>query len=121
MVSEDVLPASSTTKRKTFRVHEVPSEWDKARLSSWLRKVQGIGLPDLQVRSLAPEHHGRHQTATVDAFNGAALPQSIEGRPDAADAAKRERIELQTDTDFNGVTTLFMPPKDDHLVEYVAG
>jgi hypothetical protein len=121
--SETVRLDSALPKNgRTFRARGVPLEWDANRLASFLADHEGSVGP--VVRSLATEIHGRSQSATVTFQNlsyhlqavhagqtrSVLLPKSSGGQP-----ARPQYLVL--DHDFFGITTLFIPPLDDHKVE----
>ncbi|QYS92890.1 ANK_REP_REGION domain-containing protein [Trichoderma simmonsii] len=111
-------------ERRTFRVRGVPHDWNRDRLGSFLTE-NGYTSPTIQ--SLATEIHGRSQTATAT-FQS--VPNQLQER--LADPAKgiglyvpsldqhsRPRS-LMLDTAFLGVTTLHVPPPQEHKVDLVA-
>ncbi|KAL5610516.1 hypothetical protein FOBRF1_006633 [Fusarium oxysporum] len=110
---------------RTFRVRGVPLEWDADRLESFLADHECS--PGPVVRSLATEIHGRSQSATVTFQNvshhlqavhtgqtrSVLLPKSSGNQP------SRPQY-LVLDHDFFGITTLYVPPLDDHKVDVIA-
>ncbi|KAJ1325265.1 protein SERAC1 [Microdochium nivale] len=74
------------------------------------------GLCGVRIQSRAIEHHGRSQTATVSLVDGATPLQSLGSCQDHGDPDEK----LLPDDQFLGFTTLFMPPKEDHLLDIVA-
>lgn len=107
---------SSILECRTYRIKEVPLKCGKNDLEQLLN--QGTDVKLFKVKSLAMEHHGRYQTATVDALDGAGLPADIDIPPEISWACDVEEIPLQADDKFNGLTTLFAPPEEEHKVEY---
>ncbi|KAH7038398.1 uncharacterized protein B0I36DRAFT_316105 [Microdochium trichocladiopsis] len=74
-------------------------------------------LSDCDVHSLAIEHHGRSQTATISLTNGAsAVPERL--GPCAEHVGQHGNPAL--DSQFLGLTTLFAPPISDHKIDIVA-
>jgi len=105
----------------TLRVQGIPLDWDSKHLTSFLAQQDGFGIPN--IRSLAPELHGRSQTATVAYEN---LPSS----PQKRDLVRPLRLlaptdqhsgscqpSLALDDSFLGMTTLYVPRSEDHKVE----
>lgn len=92
----------------TYRVLNIPLDWDNARLNDFLEKR--CKVPKTGVGSLAVEHHGASQIATVDLLDGVVLPRNLEDPYTAG-------VDLQTDTDFLGITTLFSPEPKHHQIE----
>ncbi|PCD23157.1 hypothetical protein AU210_014680 [Fusarium oxysporum f. sp. radicis-cucumerinum] len=124
--SETVRVDSALPKNgRTFCARGVPLDWDANRLESFLADHEGSVGP--VVRSLATEIHGRSQSATVTFQNpshhlqavhagqtrSVLLPKSSGGQP-----ARPQYLVL--DHDFFGITTLFIPPLDDHKVDVIA-
>ncbi|KAK4080934.1 hypothetical protein Trihar35433_2039 [Trichoderma harzianum] len=111
-------------ERRTFRVRGAPYDWNRDRLGSFLTEN---GYVNPVIHSLTNEIHGRSQTATVTFQD---VPNQLQER--LADPAKgiglyvpssdqhsRPRS-LMLDTAFLGVTTLYVPPPQDHKVDLVA-
>ncbi|KJZ69702.1 hypothetical protein HIM_10908 [Hirsutella minnesotensis 3608] len=98
---------------KTFRVRGVPREWDSARLRSFLEDRD----PHLTVKSLAREIHCRSSSGTV-ACRG--TPAAISIPLDLTNSPEARLYVLTLDDDFVGMTTLFAPPDEDHMIDVVA-
>lgn len=104
---------------KAVRVRGVPLSWDKAQLKSFLTQsdtaTTGIG-------SLAVDIDGDYQCATLTFHD---VPTTLK----RLEPARRCHLDLPSPTDdvdsecltfdveFHGITTLFAPPEDEHLVE----
>lgn len=115
----DERATSSKSECRTYRIHEVPLQCDETKLENFLNEEPG--RTKFKVKSLALEYHGWHRTATVDASDGAELPTYIDIPSDTSWVADSKQTQLQTDDDFDGFTTLFAPPEDEHKVEYGSG
>ncbi|KAF5669914.1 kinesin light chain [Fusarium denticulatum] len=124
--SETVRVDSALPKNgRTFRAHGVPLEWDTNRLESFLADHEGSVGPI--VRSLATEIHGRSQSATVTFQNlshdlqavHAGQTRSVLLPKSSSDQPARPQY-LVLDHDFFGITTVFIPPLDDHKVDVIA-
>lgn len=111
--------SASLADCRTYRVQEVPLKCGKTDLEGLLN--QDSGRKRFKVKSLALEHHRRHQTATVDALDGGELPGYIDIPSDTSWDHDEGGIPLQTDDNFYGLTTLFTPPEEEHKVEYGNG
>lgn len=103
----------------TFRVRGVPVAWEPDRLESFLAEQDTTAGP--VVRSLARETHGRSLSATVT-FQRIPIPLQDLPMGKTWDISVRNRFgarpeSLSLDTDFFGMTTLFVPPDKDHKVE----
>lgn len=115
-------PRKSTSKELTFRIRGIHQDWDVKRLTSFL--VDHFdSVPT--VTSLAGEIQGGVQTATVffkATPNTRRIPVSGKSilLPESPNEEASRNAYLEPDTDFHGITTLFIPPEDDHLVEYVS-
>lgn len=104
---------------KTFRVRGIPSDWDGDRLKLFLQDQDATSNPT--IRSLAKEFHHRSASATVD-FQ--VIPSSLRNLPPdktwdlpLARTLGMRSAYLSLDADFFGLTTLFVPPKEDHKAE----
>lgn len=106
--------ASKTRTDIVYRFSKIPRSWNKAYLKTILDAQ--FKDSDFVVGSLAIEHHERSQTATVNCRQGTALPSDLI----LADlSGKYPNISLKADTDFDGLTTLYAPSPEEHLVESV--
>lgn len=109
-------PPSKTTSGvrpdTVYRIRRVPTEWSEGDLRASL-KEQFRGS-SFTIGSLAVEYHERSKTATVNCRKGTALPLSLRLRITGADT---EAVDVGVDSDFHGITTLYAPPSEDHLVE----
>ncbi|KAK1244211.1 hypothetical protein MKX08_002349 [Trichoderma sp. CBMAI-0020] len=108
---------------KTFRVRGVPRGWTEDDLQTFLKEKT---FSEPEIGSLAIEFHGRTQTATLTFQNDSSQLQEIL-------TAKQPKIPLQLlpkkptrssslvfDCDFDGITTLYAPPSQDHHVDLMA-
>ncbi|KAH7024901.1 uncharacterized protein B0I36DRAFT_424605 [Microdochium trichocladiopsis] len=75
------------------------------------------GCADCTVHSLATEHHGHSQTATVSFTNGEATV--AESLPPCTNHTGQYGSPA-LDDEFLGFTTLFAPPPEDHKIDIVA-
>ncbi|KAK7582824.1 hypothetical protein V3481_012122 [Fusarium oxysporum f. sp. vasinfectum] len=109
-------------RQKTFRVSNVPLDWNKDHLQSFLTEQGDITGP--AVESLAVDIDGRCSTGTVTFQN--ILKQHQNGRsweiplqrPPGSQSA-RDRC-LVLDDAFLGITPLFDPQPEDHKVDIIA-
>lgn len=108
-------PNPTPTKPWTYRVHEVPLEWDLSDLQKYLNTH--FPVSQVKGRSLALEAHGKHQTATVDSLDGTMLPRDLCAVWSRGSESQGEELQLQTDDHFYGLTTLYVPPVREHFVE----
>lgn len=99
----------------TFRVRGVPPHWDAEVLRSFLKEHHQSTDPI--VKSLALELHGRSRTGTVMFRTAVSPPKTriLLPKPNGNQLTPDEYLTL--DDDFHGITTLFMPPPEDHKVE----
>ncbi|EJP62285.1 nacht and ankyrin domain containing protein [Beauveria bassiana ARSEF 2860] len=97
----------------TWQIKSVPNEWDKYRLESFLKTSLRC---DVSVQSLAPSIDGRHgqATATIAAEAKLTSPRYISKIEDLGS----ESLTLRTE--FEGMTTLFAPPPEDHKLDIIA-
>ncbi|KAK8143430.1 hypothetical protein G3M48_007254 [Beauveria asiatica] len=97
----------------TWQIKSVPEEWDKTRLESVLRASLDC---DVSVQSLAPSIDGRHgqATATVAAEAKLKSPRYISNERGLGS----ESLTLRTE--FEGMTTLFTPPPEEHKLDIIA-
>ncbi|KAM3431903.1 hypothetical protein NHJ13734_007093 [Beauveria thailandica] len=97
----------------TWQIKSVPKEWDKNRLESVLRASLHC---DVSVQSLAPSIDGRHgqATATVAAEAKLKSPRYISNERGLGS----ESLTLRTE--FEGMTTLFTPPPEEHKLDIIA-
>jgi hypothetical protein len=100
---------------KTFRVRGVPPHWDAEILRSFLAEHHQSADPI--IKSLALELDGRSRTGTVIFQTAAPLPKTriLLPKPSGDQLTPDEYLTL--DDDFHGITTLFVPPPEDHKVE----
>lgn len=105
---------------KTFRVRGVPRGWGEDDLQSFLKEKASS---EPEIGSLATEVHRRTQTATLTFQTDSSQLQEIF-------TVKKLKIpsrllpkqstrssSLVFDCDFNGITTLYAPPLQDHRIE----
>ncbi|KAM3429156.1 hypothetical protein MY4824_008411 [Beauveria thailandica] len=91
---------------KTFRISDVPNDWDKEKLESCM----GNYFQTVSIQSLAPRIDGRSGQATA----------MLDGPVQNAKSNETSIIGgLQWDTDFYGMTTLFAPPPEDHKLDII--
>ncbi|KAM3440543.1 hypothetical protein NHJ13734_003241 [Beauveria thailandica] len=91
---------------KTFRISDVPNDWDKEKLESCM----GNYFQTVSIQSLAPRIDGRSGQATA----------MLDGPVQNANSNETSIIGgLQWDTDFYGMTTLFAPPPEDHKLDII--
>ncbi|CAH0053553.1 unnamed protein product [Clonostachys solani] len=117
---------ANETKRsdrgKTFRIRAVPITWDSNRLASFLRDSTDDTHPT--VLSLAPEIHGRTQTATATFLRVPPLPRGAKSwripLPAGNQLQNKRQKSIELDGDFLGVTTLYHPPPHEHQTDIVA-
>ncbi|CAG9997203.1 unnamed protein product [Clonostachys byssicola] len=117
---------SNATQRsdrgKTFRIRAVPISWDSNRLASFLRDSTDDTHPT--VLSLAPEIHGRTQTATATFLRVPPLPRGAKAwripLPAGDQLQNKRQKSIELDGDFLGVTTLYQPPPHEHQTDIVA-
>ncbi|PCD20339.1 hypothetical protein AU210_016206 [Fusarium oxysporum f. sp. radicis-cucumerinum] len=111
-----------TIRQKTFRVSNVPLDWNKDRLQSFLTEQGDITGP--AVESLAVDIDGRCSTGTVTFQNILKQHQNDRSweiplqRPPGSQSA-RDRC-LVLDDAFLGITPLFDPQPEDHKVDIIA-
>jgi len=105
------------TRGLTFRVRGVPLDWDIDRLKSLLADKVGPAGPIIS--SLALEIHGRSRTATVSFQTPPTRDFLLIPLGEAPNPLTGPQS-LSLDDGFFGITTLFVPPSQDHKVEYVA-
>ncbi|KAK0720957.1 hypothetical protein B0H67DRAFT_209453 [Lasiosphaeris hirsuta] len=110
---------------RIFRIRGVPLDWGADHVRSFLEEHYCSAGPD--IKSLAPEIHGRSGTGTVVFRDTASIPYALQtGSAWRIPLPKRETDQptrdeyLTLDGDFHGITTLFAPPPDDHKVDVVA-
>lgn len=107
-------------KKWTFRVQNVPRDWDERKLQEFIEEQGGCAGT---THSLALEVRGHSCTATI-AFNKIPLQLQKVGAegnwniplpntPNASSALPP----LVLDRAFHGFTTLYAPPPEDHKVE----
>ncbi|KAM0209843.1 hypothetical protein ACHAQD_011020 [Fusarium lateritium] len=121
--SETVCVDSTSPKDgRTFRVRGVPLDWDAGRLETFLADHECSAGP--VVRSLATEIHGRSQSATVTFQNVSHHLQAVHASqtrsvllPKSSGNQPSHPQYLVLDHDFFGMTTLYVPPLDDHKVD----
>lgn len=108
---------------KTLRVRGVPVNWSVDDLSSFLSQHYSF---EQTVTSLAREIDGRSQTGTILLHADSATLEERQDRypgavrlPPSSDGSARPQY-LTLDSDFLGITTLFVPAKEDHRVDIVA-
>lgn len=100
---------------RTFRIRGVPHEWDRVRLQSFLAEQDASAGPT--VKSLAKEFDGRSQTATVLFRNAPPARRTLDIPPPVPSDQFSESPRLTFDDGFLGITTLCVPPPQDHKVE----
>ncbi|KAI9148687.1 Enniatin synthetase [Paramyrothecium foliicola] len=106
----------------TVRVRGVPLDWDAKRLAEFLA---GSSDSAPTIKSLAQEVQEGTQSATAsfqaasDALRKSGFTRSIELPRSPKEETTRPAY-LQVDDGFHGITTLFIPPKDDHRVDVIA-
>lgn len=104
---------------RTFRAREVPRDWDADRLASLLTESFD-SAPNIVL--LAREVQGGVQSATVcfqtlpDVLRMPGCAKSIRLPRSPEEEASRFTY-LRVDDDFHGITTLFIPPENDHRLE----
>ena len=104
---------------RTFRVRGVPRDWNADRLASFLTE-SFASAPTIV--SLAVEVQGGVQSATVcfqtlpDVLRMPGCAKSIR-LPGSSKEEASPPTYLQVDDGFHGITTLFIPPENDHLLE----
>ncbi|KAI6777588.1 uncharacterized protein J7T54_005374, partial [Emericellopsis cladophorae] len=108
---------------KTLRVRGVPVNWSVDDLSLFLSQHYSFTQT---VTSLAREIDGRSQTGTILLHADSATLEERQDRhrgalrlPPSSDGSARPQY-LTLDSDFLGITTLFVPAKEDHRVDIVA-
>ncbi|KAI5460811.1 hypothetical protein BGZ63DRAFT_445733 [Mariannaea sp. PMI_226] len=112
---------SAPKEPKTFRVRGVPRNWNLNQLQIFLR--ESVSFSPLNVMSLAPEVHGRTQSATIvfpdqqppRELKSWRIPFLAEGQPQ-----NRQRRILELDTEFLGMTTFYDPRPGQYNVDIVA-
>ncbi|KEY71346.1 hypothetical protein S7711_10245, partial [Stachybotrys chartarum IBT 7711] len=115
----DAVQRKHTNNGRTFRVRGIPADWDTKRLASLITETFDL-VPTIS--SLAQEIQSGVQSATVsfqaapDVLRMLGLGRSIP-LPRLSNEKASRRVYLQLDADFHGMTTLFVPPEDDHRVE----
>ncbi|KAM3557728.1 hypothetical protein ARSEF4850_004942 [Beauveria asiatica] len=91
---------------KTFRITDVPNDWDKEKLGSCMANY----FQTVSIQSLAPRIDGRSGQATA----------MLDGQVQNANSNGTSIIGgLQWDTDFYGMTALFAPPPEDHKLDII--
>ncbi|KAM0444397.1 hypothetical protein ACHAO4_010198 [Trichoderma viride] len=105
---------------KTFRIRGVPLAWDSKQLQDLLQTSSGDAQP--RVSSLALEVNKRTQTATVTFMKGS---QQLQGRKSwyisvSSDPNQIEDDSVHLDDGFTGITTLYSPPPDEHIIDIIA-
>lgn len=102
---------------KTFRIRGVPLAWDLKQLQGFLQTFTGDTKP--RVSSLALEVNKRSQTATVTFMKAS---QQLQDRKIwhilvSSDLDQIEDDSIHLDDGFAGITTLYRPPPDEHIIE----
>ncbi|KXJ87252.1 P-loop containing nucleoside triphosphate hydrolase protein, partial [Microdochium bolleyi] len=105
---------AASTKSKTWRARGIGLRCSNACLQRLLSRADEGG--DIQIRSLAVEHHGRSKTATVDFRGDAATPPPGSLLPCAEHGGEA----ILLDEHFLGFTTLFAPPDEDYQLDIIA-
>lgn len=104
--------ASKARPDTVYRLRGVPGNWDEHDLQTSLNdQFEGSNFT---VGSLSIEHHERSKTATVNCPKGTALPQSLSLRNKASEDMA---VIVKADTNFHGITTLYAPPPEEHMIE----
>ncbi|KAH8709835.1 Vegetative incompatibility protein HET-E-1 [Beauveria bassiana] len=113
MATPSATALSASPYPTTWQIKSVPKEWDKIRLESFLKTSLHC---DVSVQSLALSIDGRHgqATATIAAEAKLTSPNYISKREDLGS----ESLTLRTE--FEGMTTLFAPPLEDHKLDIIA-
>ena len=107
------------TKTWTYRIQGVPLKWGQSELEQFLGAT-GNSSARLEVKSLVADVQGNRQTATVDCPRGVKFPPTISASLEPSSTPGSNLAILTCDSHFHGLTALFCPPKEDHLVEYVS-
>jgi len=111
-------------KGTVFRVRGIPTDWDEELTESFLADHYGAASTPT-VQSLGQEIHQSSKTATLMFLDrDFSMPGVTRTNPvwrvplKPCDGGRRIGNQYLTlDVDFHGITTLFVPPVDDHKLE----
>ncbi|KAI5460666.1 hypothetical protein BGZ63DRAFT_488681 [Mariannaea sp. PMI_226] len=119
--TQSTLKSSSGSDRNTFRVKGVPLDWDSKQLQRLLADRKRT-VP--VIRSLSPEIDNSSKTATVTFENLPLSPQSHQSERISLSKSFDDQLDrdqcLTLDKAFLGITTIHMPPPEDHKLDVVA-
>ncbi|KAJ1323029.1 FxSxx-COOH system tetratricopeptide repeat protein [Microdochium nivale] len=116
---------------KVFRIRGVPQDWDAKKLQFFLRKEESQPQDSSAgpiVWSLADEVSGRSGVGTVTFQRGPHASQTggnwiIPLSPSSAATqplGSSRQLRLTLDDNFDGITTLYSPPFEDHKLDILA-
>jgi hypothetical protein len=98
---------------RNYRIRGVPLEWNADQVRGFLAENSRDEPPLLH--SLAREIHGRSQSATISFQNvDSTLPRQT--RLPMSNQFSRPQI-ITIDDNFHGITTLHIPPRQNHCIE----